>query len=112
MLCRHCQIRDGNRRRGLCCRCYYTPGVRQLYPQRGPFGVKGIDWHGRQRPLPRPTTAMPGSAEKLDVLAKRAQNCEELHHEADPCDQHGLVAGEIALLQAVGILPPAIAPAA
>ena len=31
-LCRHCQKKPANRGRGLCWACYYTPGVKELYP--------------------------------------------------------------------------------
>ena len=31
--CQHCgKVRTGNRPRGLCWTCYYTPTVRDLYP--------------------------------------------------------------------------------
>ena len=31
-LCKHCGVKPPNRRRGLCWTCYFTPGVRDLYP--------------------------------------------------------------------------------
>jgi hypothetical protein len=31
-VCRHCNKHPVNRPRGLCWKCFYTPGVRALYP--------------------------------------------------------------------------------
>ena len=38
-ICRHCADpkRKVNRPRGLCWYCYYTPGVRKLYPADAKF---------------------------------------------------------------------------
>lgn len=44
-LCRHCNCRKVNRPRGLCWHCYYTPGVRALYPSTNkyaPHAARGI----------------------------------------------------------------------
>lgn len=38
MLCRHCQTKKANRPRGLCWPCYYTPGVKELYPSTSKYG--------------------------------------------------------------------------
>lgn len=32
MICRHCSKLSACRPRGLCWRCYYTPGVKDQYP--------------------------------------------------------------------------------
>lgn len=37
-----------------------------------------------ERPLPRPTNATPGSAEKIRVMAERFAAGEQLHSEYDP----------------------------
>lgn len=37
MTCRHCGKGKVCRPRGLCWRCYYTPGVRDLYPSTSKF---------------------------------------------------------------------------
>jgi len=39
--CRHCGNANATRPRGLCWRCYYTPGVKELYPSTSKFGVWG-----------------------------------------------------------------------
>jgi hypothetical protein len=40
-LCRHCHERPVSRPLGLCRTCYYTPGVRELYPSTSKFAPKG-----------------------------------------------------------------------
>jgi len=55
---------------------------------------------------------MPGSAAKLDVLADRAAAREGLHHDQDPIDWNGVVAGEVRLLAELGLLPQRPAAAA
>ena len=50
MLCRHCQKVRSNRPRGLCWSCYYTPGVRDLYPSTSKFARRGVsDFCGKAR---------------------------------------------------------------
>jgi hypothetical protein len=83
MLCRHCHRKPGNRRRGLCYRCWCRPAVRALYPEK-----RG--WHGREDdrnggyalPL-EPTDAPPGSPEKWQVFSERVRLRVSLHHPLD-----------------------------
>lgn len=95
-LCRHCHGRLAYRPRGLCSRCYFTPAVRDSYPpdptngsdQGGPCGRAYTSPVGRKGPrnLPaEPTTAMPGTAEKVEVLRERARQGVSLWHPADAC---------------------------
>jgi hypothetical protein len=81
--CIHCgTVSIASRNRGLCYRCYYSP-ARQLYPLRIRRGV-GID--NQQHVLPdRPTTALPGSPEKVAVLEERARLGQALFHPLDVC---------------------------
>lgn len=44
-VCQHCSLRKVQRPCGLCWPCFYTPGVRELYPPTSKYG----------RPGPRPT---------------------------------------------------------
>ena len=84
MLCRHCQRVPSNRPRGLCWSCYYTPGVRELYPSTSKFARRGVtDFNGRAVLPPHPTGAMPGSLEKVAVLAERARLGLSLWHPLD-----------------------------
>lgn len=82
--CRHCQMRKPGRPRGLCYTCYYTPGVRALYPSISKFARRGVhDYYG-QSILPLfPTPALPGSAEKIAVLQHRASLGVDLWHPDD-----------------------------
>jgi hypothetical protein len=88
MFCRHCQQAPISRPRKLCWSCYYTPGVRDLYPTTSKFGRRGVaNFYGRA-PLPAfPTQALPGSPEKVALLIQRAQQRQELFHPDDAtCD--------------------------
>jgi hypothetical protein len=83
MLCRHCKRVNSNRPRGLCWSCYYTPGVRDLYPSTSKFARRGIsDFNGRAA-MPEPTAAPPGTAAKVAVLEQRARLGQALWHPQD-----------------------------
>lgn len=81
-ICQHCHENYVNRPRGLCWTCYYTPGVKDLYPPPSKYCVMGL---GLTEPKnkPIPTTAMPGTAEKVAVLCQRAERGEALWHPRD-----------------------------
>lgn len=84
MLCRHCRKARVNRPRGLCWSCYYRPGVRDRYPSTSKYARRGAGVGVGPAPLPaRPTSALPGSAEKIRVLAERAQLGQQLWHPDD-----------------------------
>jgi hypothetical protein len=66
--CRHCGRARVNRPRGLCWTCYYAPGVASLYPSISLYAGRGV----RIGSAPAtPTTAAPGSEEKLEELCRR-----------------------------------------
>ncbi len=84
MLCRHCQRSQVNRPRGLCWSCYYTPGVRDLFPSTSKFARRGVGSGNVPFVLPEvPTQAPPGSAEKVAILEERARLQQSLWHPAD-----------------------------
>ena len=84
MLCRHCQKTKSNRPRGLCWTCYYTPGVRELYPSTSKFARRGVGNFSGNAPLPdAPTDATPGSEEKIRILIERARLKQALFHPLD-----------------------------
>src|SRR5438309_767525 len=84
MICRHCHSAIVCRPRGLCWKCYYTPGVRELYPSTSKFGRRGVGNCNGTRPLPTfPTQASPGTSEKIAVLAERARLKQCLWHPDD-----------------------------
>jgi hypothetical protein len=87
MICRHCHLAPITRPRKLCWSCYYTPGVRDLYPSTSKFGRRGPGNVNGNMPLPAfPTSAMPGSPEKVAILEERARLKQCLWHpnDADP----------------------------
>lgn len=84
MLCRHCGKEKVNRPRCLGWKCFYSPGVRDLYPPTSKFARKGVaDGWFLGRPLPEPTDAVPGTPEKLAVLERRAAAGQQLFHPHD-----------------------------
>jgi hypothetical protein len=84
MVCRHCHRVPANRPRGLCWSCYYTPGLRDLYPSTSKFGRRGPDDFCGEAPLPPlPTGAIPGSPEKVAILQQRASLRQSLWHPHD-----------------------------
>lgn len=73
--CRHCRRIRGRRPRGLCWKCYFTPTIRRRYPtRRNQFcDLPRVGDVNRNAPLPTVTSrALPGSAEQLDILERRA----------------------------------------
>jgi hypothetical protein len=97
--CRHCQTAKAVRPRGLCFRCYYSPGVRDQYPSTSKFGRRGVGNFFRNAPSPvEPTTAAPGSLEKLAVLEMRARLRQSLWHPLDaryPGDERPIRAAQV-----------------
>lgn len=84
MLCRHCQETNANRPRGLCWTCYYQPDVRERYGPVSKYGRRGLGNFNGNTGLPAfPTTALPGSAEKIAILEQRARLRQSLFHPED-----------------------------
>lgn len=84
--CRHCRRARINHGRGLCWDCRAKPGVKDLYPSKRarPSGAPAL--YESSRPalkVPVPTTAGPGTAQKLAVLIARAEAGEYLWHPDD-----------------------------
>jgi hypothetical protein len=58
--------------------------VRDLYPPTSKYARRGIEDRVGRVPLPRtPTSAAPGSEEKVLVLMERARKRQSLWHPAD-----------------------------
>ena len=105
MLCRHCQKVKSNRPRGLCWSCYYTPGVREQYPSTSKFAQRGIDDFNGPTSLPfAPTSALPGTPEKLAVLAERARLKQALWHPLDATLEDAALPSEDVSLPATRVL--------
>lgn len=96
-VCKHCETNKVNRPRGLCWICYYTPGVRDMYPSTHKFAYRGLGTrNGTPLPAPVPTAAPPGTPEKMAVLEERMRNNQALWHPLDaqyPGDPRPLAAG-------------------
>jgi hypothetical protein len=83
-ICRNCNERGVNRPRGLCWTCYYSPGVREKFPSTSKFAHRGVGNFTGNAPLPSiPTSAAPGTAEKVSVLEERARMKQALWHPLD-----------------------------
>ncbi len=81
--CQHCGERLAHRPRGLCSVCYLLPGIRDIYRPLNKYGVLGTGHGPTPTELPEPTTFLPGTAEKIAVLAARVAAGLALHHPAD-----------------------------
>lgn len=82
-LCLHCGERPSNRPRGLCWHCYTRRSVRARHQHIKPRAVVRMAQDERE-PLPAaPTQELPGTKEKLAVLAQRLWNGESLWHPQD-----------------------------
>ena len=82
--CRHCGRAKVNRPRGLCWSCYYTHGVRDRYPSTSKFARRGLGiFNGNTVQPPVPTTAPPGTPEKMAVLEMRIRHRQALWHPLD-----------------------------
>jgi hypothetical protein len=95
MMCRHCGRVKSNRPRGLCWSCYYTPGVREMYPSTSKFARRGVgDFNGTAQLAAQPTQAPPGSQEKVAILEQRARLGLSLWHPLDaPMDVESRLLG-------------------
>lgn len=81
--CRHCKKGNPTRPRGLCYGCYSDLPTRNSYPPTSHYARHGIIGSGvHQLPI-HPTSAQPGTAEKICVLMDRAQRGESLWHPLD-----------------------------
>jgi hypothetical protein len=84
MNCRHCGHTPAGRPRGLCWSCYERREVRALYDCPSKFARRGIeDFYGRFQLPAAPTTALPGTPEKVAVLIMRAACRQALWHPQD-----------------------------
>ena len=76
LTCRHCRRMHVSRPKGLCWRCSESKAIRERYPAAG---YARYDDHYRKPPLPAlPTSAGPGSEEKIAVMAQRFAHEEQL----------------------------------
>ena len=77
-MCKHCKERVVCRPRGLCWNCYHSP-ARKSYPVK----IEGYNGRVVSGGPCEPTDAIPGSEEKIRVLAQRVKSGQELWHPLD-----------------------------
>lgn len=83
-MCQHCKRNICNRPRGLCWGCYYKPGIIEQYPSTSKYARRGVGNVTGVQPLPSfSTNAIPGTPEKLAILAIRAELKQQLFHPDD-----------------------------
>ncbi len=87
-MCLSCGLSKARRgKRGLCGSCYYYPEIRNLYPRLVKYTCDGGGNHcSSSLPLPEPTSALPGTPEKIAVLMERESMRQQLYHPADAKD--------------------------
>jgi hypothetical protein len=84
-MCRACGVLRACRPRSLCWAHYYDPAVRAQFPSTSRFANRGLAALDYERPLPpQPTSALPGTPEKVAVLEERALLGFGLWHPDDP----------------------------
>jgi hypothetical protein len=81
-VCVHCNYSAANRPRGLCWRCYYLPGVKELHPSNSKYARRGVGNDTPRSPC-EPTDALPGTTQKLAVLERRAALGQLMFHPRD-----------------------------
>lgn len=82
-VCRECRRNSSIHSRGLCRRCFRTPSILARYPAQSVYIPQAEAGRSGCAGLPEPTSAIPGSDEKIAILAERASKLQELHHPLD-----------------------------
>ncbi len=82
--CKHCDLLRKVRCRGLCQACYDRPEIRILHGPISPCGWRGLanGYRSRLRE-PEPTTHLPGTPEKVEVMRARVERGEHLYSPHD-----------------------------
>jgi hypothetical protein len=77
--------RTVRRRRGLCERCYARKGIRRKFPQiqKSGMGATDRDFTGPAPRPPAPTTAEPGTEDKIEEMGRRADQFQTTDHPLD-----------------------------
>lgn len=95
--CRHC---DSKRAwaRGLCRQCHRDPSILERFPSSQGEWRSPYEPPPPRRPAALPTSAEPGSPEKVAVLAARYAAGQELWHPLDHQDTE-MAAGRLPLFE-------------
>lgn len=83
VVCRACGQTKRNRARGLCNPCWKNAEIRDEYPSLSPFGQRGSGLIVFRPPPVVPTDALPGTAEKILVMQRRAMMRQPLFCDGD-----------------------------
>lgn len=81
--CVHCDKHKATRARGLCDRCHRNRDIREIYPAKAGWWGNDNDHMRSSRTPSEPTSALPGTEERIVVMALRAERGEKLHHPED-----------------------------
>lgn len=84
--CKHCGHSNSWGGRGLCGRCFKTKRIREQYPMLIPTRREPVNGIDAPEELPSPTTALPGTGQKLEELMRRAELGKRLWHPQDGAD--------------------------
>lgn len=77
-VCRHCQKRLANSRKGFCRICYDMPGVKDYYDHLAELSALED-----QPPPVTPTSTLPGSPLKIEIMQMRAMRGVSVFHLRD-----------------------------
>jgi len=81
-ICLHCGRYHGNRLRGLCRTCYYSPGIKEGYATRKGYypahAILPMDGYRYE-----PTACPSGSEDKIEVMRERSAYGLPLCHPQD-----------------------------
>ncbi len=102
MSCSHCGVAANHAGRGLCKRCYNNRSVRVRYP----CTLEIANTNQAPATLPEPTDALPGTPEKVRVLARRMQLGQQLYHPLDNLGHVDLSSSAIAVMMIPDVAPP------
>lgn len=85
-ICCHCGEKVASRPRGLCRRCWTDPDIRSAYGRIDGRAIPKPSEASKVRRFKKPkhpTNALPGSAEKIRIMAERVANGELANHPDD-----------------------------
>lgn len=86
MMCRHCGVKRANRPRGLCHTHSFDKTIREQYPSTSKFARRGYAVSAT-RTQGEPTSHLPGTPEKIEVMRQRMMAGEDLIHPDDAREQ-------------------------
>ena len=87
--CVHCKKNKAQRSRQLCVKCYDNLEIRNSTPPVTLCGYRGLSYLRSPKLATLPTSALPGSIEKIRVMQERLSRGEAVFHPDDlTVEQH------------------------